>query len=183
LGADAAGSTVNCTTWVASEILAPLTSLGSCRRPGWIVNSVSEEDGANMAYIAVVSFDARLEDDLQGLRWARASRSSADLAQGLGKGELDRSSSACAKSSTPCASLTLFSSCSRPRTAGRVGECARSAGLGRGRAHHVGKKRRGTISSRPISSSMPVIFPTRAAGSTAYTTDEWGACHPYAWHV
>ena len=31
LGADATGSTVDCTTWVASEIMAPLTSLGSCR--------------------------------------------------------------------------------------------------------------------------------------------------------
>ena len=39
-----------------------------------------------------------------------------------------------------------------------------------------GKKRRGTISSRSISSSMPVIFPTRAAGPTAYTTGGWGAC-------
>ena len=30
--------------------------------------------GANMAYIAVVSFDARLEDDLQGLRCGRVPR-------------------------------------------------------------------------------------------------------------
>ena len=41
LGADA-GVMVDCMTWVASEILAPLTSLGSCRRPGWIVNSVCQ---------------------------------------------------------------------------------------------------------------------------------------------
>ena len=56
-------------------------------------------------------------------------------------------------------------------------------GLGEVERTMSGKKRRGTISPRAISSSMPVIFPTRAAGSTAYTTDEWGACHPYAWHI
>ena len=56
-------------------------------------------------------------------------------------------------------------------------------GLGEVERTMSGKKRRGTISSRSISSSMPVIFPTHAAGSTAYTTDEWGACHPYAWHI
>ena len=42
-------------------------------------------------------------------------------------------------------------------------------GLGEVERTMSGKKRRGTISSRSISSSMPVIFPTRAAGSTAYT--------------
>ena len=34
LGADA-GVMVDCMTWVASEILAPLTSLGSCRQVGY----------------------------------------------------------------------------------------------------------------------------------------------------
>lgn len=48
-------------------------------------------------------------------------------------------------------------------------------GLGEVERTMSGKKRRGTISSRSISSSMPVIFPTRAAGSTAYTTGESGA--------
>ena len=42
-------------------------------------------------------------------------------------------------------------------------------GLGEAERTMSGKKRRGTISSRSISSSMPVIFPTHAAGSTAYT--------------
>ena len=74
--------------------------------------------------------------------WARrAWKPSTDLVPGLGSGELDLSSppAECARTSTPCASLILSSSCSstQNRAGGRV--CKRLLGYFVV-AHHLGEE-------------------------------------------
>ena len=102
--------------------------------------------------------------------WARALETSADSAPASGSGELESPlPTECVRSSTTCASLIFSSSCGTTRATGRVGRVQATAGLLLGEFERTisGKKKRGTIWSMSCSRSMPVTFPTRAAGYTA----------------